>query len=124
MVKTAREDVEVRVKEVQQSVTEERRLVDEKVAEVDTRVKELDSMITSIQENEKRVMKFIDTYEGEMAKVRQNTQVVNDDLKRFQGKIENSLAKVGELESAQTIIRGIVDIKRDWGKVSTKWEKF
>lgn len=127
MVTTARQDMEVRIKEIQENVREERRLVDEKVTELDTRMKGIDTLISTIQANEARIAKFVETYGGELAEVKGDLKKVGDSLKSFEGgtkvKMSDLTAKVEKVGALDTALKTSLKVKREWSKVLSKWEK-
>ena len=131
MVKTARQDMEARLKEIQENIREERVLIDDRVAQTDNRLKEIDEIITRIEARDKRVGKFVDDYAGSLTEIKGEVKVLNDDLKKFQGEMRSKFNSINkEINKVttfadqinSTIKRGF-EVKREWGKVSTKFEK-
>lgn len=127
MITTARQDMEIRIQEIQQNVKEQKTLVDEKGVELDTRMKELDNILSTIQANEARIVKFVDTYGGELGEVKGDIEKLQKDVRTveamFKVKMSDINAKMEKFGSLDSALKNSIQIKREWGKVASKWEK-
>jgi uncharacterized phage infection (PIP) family protein YhgE len=131
MVKIAREDMEVRIKEIQASIQQERVMVDDRVAQIDNKIKDLNAVITKIESRDKKVEKFVDSYAGSLTEVKNKLNEIDDGLNLFKGEMKSKFDSINKeidkvttfAEQIETSIKRSFEVKREWGKVVTKFDK-